>query len=846
VDESERKKKLLSKTKRVLENLEVQRSRLLGQIAELEGTRPPVLSDIRSVSTILAGINNSSTQGEKVRLFRSLFGGREDVFARRFESRRTGRHGWQPACRNEWIAGRCDKPRIRCTACPNRDLIPVTDAIIEYHLKGSNPDETGHREFVAGVYPMMTDETCWFIAADFDKAGWKADVLEYLTTCNNSGVSAAVERSRSGNGGHVWIFFSEPIPARLARKLGALLLSKTLDRRPEIGLDSYDRFFPNQDTLPRGGFGNLIALPLQKRPREEGNTVFLDENFIPHPDQWAFLSATTRIEKKDIERILETQGKTDELGGIRMPILDETADHPWDTPPSGVPTEYPITGPLPGKLNLVLCDHLYIPKVGLNPALRNRLVRLAAFQNPDFYQAQAMRLSTYGKPRIISACEETKEYLCLPRGCMEEAVGLLRGLGIEVGIEDKRFSGTSINLRFTGDLLPEQKKAAKALLKEDTGVLSASTAFGKTVVAAYLISRRKVKSLVIVHRRQLLDQWIQTLGKFLSIDEKDIGQIGGGKRNPTGRVDVAMVQSLYRKGAVDDLVAGYGHVIIDECHHISAVSFEQVVRRCKAKYFTGLSATVARKDGHHPIIFMQCGPVRFRVSDKSQLRKRPFKHTVFVRPTDFRLPPHVSDAPLLPIQELYDLLAKDDLRNRTIAGDVIRAVEKGRFPLLLTERLEHLERIHTLLDGKISNLFILKGGMGKKQRKNLFDRIKDLSPGESRVLLATGRYIGEGFDDDRLDTLFLALPISWRGTLTQYAGRLHRFHSDKRNVLIFDYVDFRVPVLANMFRKRRAGYKRIGYEIMDPAREDHSGQIPPMNLDSKGSIVEQMDGHTDH
>jgi superfamily II DNA or RNA helicase len=287
-------------------------------------------------------------------------------------------------------------------------------------------------------------------------------------------------------------------------------------------------------------------------------------------------------------------------------------------------------------------------------------------------------------------------------------------------------------------------------------------------------------------------------------------------------------------------------VIIDECHHISAVSFEQVVRRCKAKYFTGLSATVARKDGHHPIIFMQCGPVRFRVSDKSQLRKRPFKHTVFVRPTDFRLPPHVSDAPLLPIQELYDLLAKDDLRNRTIAGDVIRAVEKGRFPLLLTERLEHLERIHTLLDGKISNLFILKGGMGKKQRKNLFDRIKDLSPGEFRVLLATGRYIGEGFDDDRLDTLFLALPISWRGTLTQYAGRLHRFHSDKRNVLIFDYVDFRVPVLANMFRKRRAGYKRIGYEIMDPAREDHSGQIPPMNLDSKGSIVEQMDGHTDH
>ncbi len=848
MDELERKKKILSETEKLLKDLASQRTDLLGQISELEGKRassqPMEAGPIFPVS--LNTISNSSSQEEKITLFRSLFRGREDVFARRFESKRTGKHGYQPACRNEWIAGRCDKPRVRCDACPNRDLTPLTDAVIEYHLKGADPGETRRREFVAGVYPMQTDESCRFLAADFDKAGWKEDVREFLETCNRYGIPAAVERSRSGNGGHVWFFFSEPVPARLARRLGAFLLSQTLDHRPEIGMDSYDRFFPNQDTLPRGGFGNLIALPLQRKPREEGNTLFLDENFNPHPDQWSFLSTVRRTVRKDIERILDAQGRTDELGGIRMPVLDETADHPWDAPPSGVPPAAPIPGPLPGKLNLVLSDQLYLPKPDLNPALRNRLVRIAAFQNPDFYQAQAMRLSTYGKPRIISACEETANYLCLPRGCFEEAVDLLRSLGIEIAIEDKRFSGSLLNARFSGELFPEQKKAAKAILSEDTGVLSASTAFGKTVVAAYLISRRKANTLVIVHRRQLLDQWIQMLGKFLSIDEQDIGQIGGGKKNPTGKVDVAMVQSLYRKGAVDDVVAGYGHVIVDECHHISAVSFEQVVRRCKARYFTGLSATVARKDGHHPIIFMQCGPVRFHVSDKAQMRKRPFTHTVFVRQTDFRLPPYFSDASLLPIQEVYDLLSKDDRRNRIIADDVIRAVREGRFPILLTERVEHLERLRALLEGDITNLFILKGGMGKKQRKNIFDRIIDLPPGESRVLLATGRYIGEGFDDDRLDTLFLALPISWRGTLTQYAGRLHRFHSAKREVVVYDYVDFSVPVLANMFRKRRAGYKRIGYEIIDPAKEDHPGQIPLPDISPEESFMEQADGQSDH
>jgi superfamily II DNA or RNA helicase len=360
--------------------------------------------------------------------------------------------------------------------------------------------------------------------------------------------------------------------------------------------------------------------------------------------------------------------------------------------------------------------------------------------------------------------------------------------------------------------------------------LAASTAFGKTVVAAYLIAQRKANTLVIVHRRQLLDQWIKALSRFLGLDPKEIGQIGGGKHNGTGRIDVAMVQSLYQKGTVNDIVGEYGHLIVDECHHISAVSFEQVVRQSKAKFVTGLSATVVRKDGHHPIIFMQCGPVRYRVSDRAQAEQRPFDHKVIVRPTNFRLPLHLQDIAMQPIQDVYALLATDEERNRLIVEDVVAAVQARRTPVVLTERREHLETLAHLLSQHIQNVFVMAGGMGKKQRKQLADKIASISEDEPRVIVATGRYLGEGFDDERLDTLFLALPISWRGTLTQYAGRLHRLNATKKEVTIYDYVDFYVPVLAKMYARRRAGYKAIGYEIVASENKNQASQLALENL----------------
>jgi superfamily II DNA or RNA helicase/very-short-patch-repair endonuclease len=348
-------------------------------------------------------------------------------------------------------------------------------------------------------------------------------------------------------------------------------------------------------------------------------------------------------------------------------------------------------------------------------------------------------------------------------------------------------------------------------------VLAATTAFGKTVLAAWLIAQRGVNTLVLVHRRQLLDQWVERLSTFLNIERGEVGRFGGGRRKRTGRIDVAVIQSLVRNGVVEDFVGEYGHLIVDECHHLSAHSFEQVVRRAKARFVLGLSATVTRKDGHHPIIWMQCGPVRHRVSARAEASRRPFSHTVVVRPTSFQptVPTHPDKR--VEFHELYGDLINDESRNRRICEDVIEAVQAGRSPLVLTERNEHLDTLANQLSGKIPHLIVLRGGMGRKQRDAAAAEIAAFSNEVGRVLVATGRYIGEGFDDARLDTLFLTLPVSWHGTIAQYAGRLHRLYDGKREVRIYDYADLNVPMLSRMFDRRCRGYEAVGYTISLPA-----------------------------
>jgi superfamily II DNA or RNA helicase/very-short-patch-repair endonuclease len=777
-----------------------------GSSVEGESVSAPLVPDL---------VMRNSSPETKIALFRSLFRGREDVYPRRFESRKTGRTGYQPACANEWLRGLCDKPRAKCGDCANRRLLPVTDEVVRWHLSGQ--DDGGH-DFVMGVYSMLSDETCCFLAVDFDRDAWQSDATAFLESCHRLGLPSALERSRSGNGGHVWLFFEEAIPARLARNLGCHLLTETMESSPDIGLGSYDRLFPNQDTVPKGGFGNLIALPLQKHPREKGNSVFLDEHLMPYHDQWAYLASIKRISRAQIERIVRDAESRDRILGVRPVLtLEENDDTPWTARPSRRPKEPPIDGPLPATLKVVLGDQIYISKENLPPVLRNRMMRLAAFQNPEFYRAQFMRLPTYDKPRIIDCAEDHPRYLALPRGCLEEVRAVLKALNITVDLRDERFPGNPLDVTFQGELRTEQRAAASAMLAHDTGVLSATTAFGKTVIAAWIIAQRGVNTLVLVHRQQLLEQWVERLSGFLGLPAKTIGQIGGGRKRITGSLDIAIIQSLVRKGVVNDLVANYGQLVVDECHHLSARSFELVARRAKAKYVTGLSATVARKDGHHPIIFMQCGPVRYRVDARQQAAIRPFNHHVYVRPTGFRDPEPEAPDQRVQFHRLYNALMNDEQRNQLMCEDIIGAMGTGRFPLVLTERTEHLQILAERLSREKAQVIILQGGMGKKERRAATESLATIPKESGQVLLATGKYIGEGFDHPRLDTLFLALPVSWRGIIAQYVGRLHRLCEGKREVRVYDYADLNVPMLAKMFDRRCRGYEAVGYSILLPA-----------------------------
>ena len=737
---------------------------------------------------------------QKVALFRRLFRGRTDAYPVRWESQTSGKSGYAPACANEWRANVCDKPRIKCSDCSNRLLIPLSDAVIYDHLAG---------EHTIGIYPMLEDDSCYFLAVDFDESDWRDDALAFLQSCEDLGVPAALEISRSGNGAHAWIFFSSRVSARDARRLGTSIISHTCARTRQLKLESYDRLFPNQDTMPKGGFGNLIALPLQKWPRENGCSVFVDTQLRPYPDQWVFLASIKPIAAHDLEpTILRATGDAHPLDVTF--IDDEDLATPWKQQSTSTNK---VGGQMPKSLTVTLANLIYFEKDQLPQALANRLIRIAAFQNPEFYKAQAMRMSVWDKPRVIGNAENYPEHIALPRGCHDAVLDLLRDNGITCDLRDERFDGSPIDVPFVGTLRLDQEAAVAAMLHHDTGVLCAPTAFGKTVTAAAMIARRGVTTLVLVHRTELLKQWQERLQAFLGVGKGEVGTIGGGKAKPTGKIDIAVMQSISRQGKVNPLVYNYGQVIVDECHHVGAVTFDAILKSAKAKFVLGLTATPVRRDGLQPIIFMQCGPIRYKAAKPAGM-----PHDLEVLPrsrlTRINLP---TDAG---IQDIFGHLANDQARTEAIAAEVRDAVGQGRKVLVLTERTEHLDAINAALHGLLSALFVLHGRMSTKQRRALVADLDALPPDAPRVLLSTGKLVGEGFDHPPLDTLVLTMPVSWKGTLQQYAGRLHREHATKTDARIIDFVDAGHPALMRMWEKRQRGYRAMGYRIASDTSEE--------------------------
>jgi len=791
-----------------------------------------------------SGLGRTSDSLAKIRLFMSLFEGRDDVYAKRWENKNKATSGYSPVCLNQWQASVCGKPKIPCAKCENKLYAALDENVIENHLRGNT---------IVGIYPMLPDETCHFLAIDFDEEDWQKDITVVRKVCTEFNIPFAVERSRSGRGGHVWFFFENRLPAALARKFGSALLTYSMARRHEIHFKSYDRMFPSQDTLPKGGLGNLIALPLQKAARKNENSEFIDEHFKPYRDQWAFLSTIQKIPENRLEELISELCPGHELGTLKADTEEET-EKPWER--HVYKTELQKTD-FPGQLDIIKANMLYIPKAGISQKALNRLKRLASFINPMFYKQQAMRLPTYGHPRVISCADETKEYLCLPRGCEPELSHELEEHGIDVRFTDKTYGGKRIDVEFRGFLRDEQSLALQHLVQSDIGILSGTTAFGKTNVAIKLISEKKVNTLILVDKVSLLTQWKEKLSEFLIVNEplptqpgtgkkkrgrkKEItviGQLGAGKNTLGGIVDIAVMQSLSRRGEVKECIRNYGMIIADECHHASAFTYEQILKTAHAKHVYGLTATPTRKDGHHPILFMHCGQIRYRDNPRKQAEKRPFEHYIVPRFTSLRVSMDRNGKDVS-IQELYSEIMENTFRNQQIIEDVLANYHQGRNCLVLSLRTAHVELLSKKLREQVPNVITLMGGMGRKSTRKAFQHITEIPAHENIILVATGHFIGEGFDEPRLDTLFLAMPISWKGTLQQYAGRLHRLFKTKKEVRIYDYVDIQVKMLEKMYHKRLNGYASMGYkakggEAMDAPLDiifDKDNFLPVFNQD---------------
>lgn len=756
-----------------LENEVTRLRRLLGLPAEsLPSNVAERAAVLLPLEEPLPPVNANSPTSKKIALFRTLFRGREDVYPVLWINQRTGKMGYSPACKGGW-AGKRGRAR---------DYLPLTDEVIGDHLTGNQ---------TIGVYPLLRDDTCWFLACDFDGPTWAQDALGFLAVCERYGVPAALERSRSGNGGHIWIFFASPVTAVAARRLGTHLLRETMIARAEMDLASYDRLFPNQDFLPRGGFGNLIALPLQKKCRALGNTEFLDATLRPWPDQWAFLSRQRRLAPQEVDALLEQFGP--------LAVGPGTAG-------SG-PRRPRDARPAPPRIACTVGALLSVERSGLPPWLLAEIKHLASLHNPLFYQRQKLRFSTHRTPRFIKCYGEDITHIHLPRGVLGDLHLVVKNAKSRLALTDSRRIPPRISLEFHGVLSPMQEHAVQNLLCHDQGVLVAPPGTGKTVMGCAVAATRGLPTLILAHRKPILDQWRTQIADLLGLAPKEIGQIGGGKDRRTGVMDLAMLQSLKALEEPEAFFERYGLIIVDECHHIPAVSFESCVKRAPVRYVLGLTATPYRRDGLQDIITMQCGPIRHTITARQVETTAALALDLIVRETPFRYagPDDVS------IQEVFRALVSDENRTAFVADDVLQALRAGRRCLVLSEWKEQCRALAAQLINRGKTPAILDGSVKRRAQRAILSAIREAPRDGDLLIVATGQYLGEGFDCPQIDTLFLAFPVSFRGKLAQYVGRAMRPYEGKTGVCVYDYVDARVPILQRMHQRRLKAYRTLGF-----------------------------------
>ncbi len=778
-----------------------------------------------------AQVTHLSSTREKIALFRSLFRGRESAYATGY-MKKDGKIGYGPVCANLWKPGVCRKGRMNkaCDGCPGRKLVPLDDKALIRHFRGK---DARFRD-VAGLYPMTEKSGCFLLVADFDDEGWQEAVSAYRTSCMSMGLSCSVERSRSGAGAHVWIFFEEELPAAKARQLGILILDDARRSCSHIGFASYDRLFPTQDTLSKDGLGNLIALPLQGAAVVQGNSVFVDESFCPYPDQWAYLSCVKQASAEDVEQLLQKQTESSRL------------------PSSGsISCGLPLSGgSLSGKeIEVHLKGMVEISRACLPQPVVADLERMAALANPEFFIKQRMHERIWNTPRFLWFGAEDDKTVSLPRGCLAEAIGYLKLQGAKPVLVDERQKGRALHVCFRGELRPGQNEAFAALKEHEDGMLVAPTAFGKTVIASRLIAERGVSTLVLVPASPLLEQWKASLDAFLEIrDTPDVlltptgrkrkhqpdtvGLIGGGRLLPSGLVDIALVQSLTEKGEVKgdrqirSLVRNYGMIVVDEAQHVPASSLIEVLKQSNATYLLGLTATPKRQDRLDKAITFFMGPVRYTASVKEQMAGQGMARRLVPRFTGVQPPERTAPADW---QGILKYLGAHEGRNALIVDDVCKAAEAGRCPLVLTRLVDHAERLSDALEKRLGphsvRVFMLVGADDAKTRKRKLLELARLPQDAQFCIVATDKYLGEGFDEPRLDALFLAAPISWSGLVTQDVGRIHRTHEGKHEVEVHDYVDEAIPLCCRQWKSRLKTYAKLGYTLAEAHDGTPAGHI---------------------